>query len=449
MYSYRDLSLHMCLCATRALCVLVCCVLQRSTHPRLCVVLAPWSMDGCDAWLSASSQLSGAGSLLVDCGRTARPPCVSPGFFHALRDRERERLTMPHPWMWNHAPTCSRADLYTQCRQRRRDKAWPEDPHELRTPATKTVVDLLPLLGDRVVTVVGSSVELQLELAIQCALAGASRCSGSGSWRHWGWGTFHDDNAGCTRQKTPKEILDSGCAASGVAFEEMLAHTDIVIVGYNPQFAFRHSEELWANNLRAMLPMLERFARRPGKGKSAPPLEAPGPRQSHTRISDLSLWALWRQSPSYGSPRRSTSLEADRIMRVAIAAPLSTRRAYAKPLPTPRSTQTVWRPSRCIRSPRSSRRAWECCRYTTQRGGGTACTRRPCALTAHQTSSQRDDRASPAPTQAVATRHRRHRPAPHRGGHAATARTFVTPLPFTTRPSSRRCTVSSLLAALE
>ena len=330
------------MCATRAPSVRVL------WSTRDCVVLAPRSMDGCDTWLSASSQLSGAGSLLVDCGRAAGPPCVSPGFFHALRDRDRERLTMPHPWMWNHAPPCSRADLYTQCRQRRRDEAWPEEPHELRTPATKTVVDLLPLLGDRVVTVVGSSVELQLELAIQCALAGASRCSGSGSWRHWGWGTFHDDNAGCTRQKTPKEILDSGCAASGVAFEEMLAHTDIVIVGYNPQFAFRHSEELWANNLRAMLPMLERFARRPGKGKSAPPLEAPGPSQSHIRISDLSVGAveavaLLREPAaqhfpgggSYNASRhRSSSLDEACICEAAADASLDTNRLATEQMHT-------------------------------------------------------------------------------------------------------------------
>jgi len=121
-------------------------------------------------------------------------------------------------------------------------------------------------LGDATVTVVGSSVELQLELAVQCALAAADRCARANRWRHWGWGTFHLDNQGCSQQRTadPDDIA-SGCAAHGRAFEQMLATTDVVVVGYNPQFCFRHSPRLWSSNLRAMLPLLERFARRPGK----------------------------------------------------------------------------------------------------------------------------------------------------------------------------------------
>lgn len=214
-----------------------------------------------DRWLSPASQLSAAGELLIDCNRSASP-CVSPAFFHAVRD-SKGRLTMPTPFMWNHAPSCTQQELYTQCRKRRRDDAWPADPYVARSIGARNVTDVLSLLADRKVTVVGSSVELQLELAVQCALAAADRCNDN--WHHWGWGAFHDDNRGCVGRKTADEIIQTGCAAKGAAFEEMLATTDVAIIGYNPQYCFRHSPDLWSSNLRAMLPLLERFARRPGK----------------------------------------------------------------------------------------------------------------------------------------------------------------------------------------
>ena len=217
----------------------------------------------CPGWLSHRSQLDGAGELLVQCGDRT-PPCVAPAFFHATRQGAHD-LSMPHPFMWNHAPPCSRADLYTQCRKRHRDD-WVNDLHQARErSSSRTVEDVLALLGGRTVTVVGSSMELQLELAVQCAIAEADRCNQSDAWRHWGWGTFHDDNLGCQKVKTVADVLSSGCAAHGQAFEAMLANTDVVIVSYNAQYCFRHSPALWSSDLRALLPILERFARRAGK----------------------------------------------------------------------------------------------------------------------------------------------------------------------------------------
>ena len=110
----------------------------------------------CDAaWLSLESQLAGAGELLVDCSRPDHV-CVNPAFFHAASDPSGQRLTMPHPFMWNHAPPCSRMDLYTQCRKRHRDSDWPAERHEVRTSHTRTASSVLDLLGERVVTIVGS-----------------------------------------------------------------------------------------------------------------------------------------------------------------------------------------------------------------------------------------------------------------------------------------------------
>ena len=72
-------------------------------------------------------------------------------------------------------PVHTLKDGYAQCRARIGDDDWPMlfDPHAKRTQHTRTVRDVVRLLGGRRVTVVGPSDTSHLMKAISCNLASA------------------------------------------------------------------------------------------------------------------------------------------------------------------------------------------------------------------------------------------------------------------------------------
>ena len=88
---------------------------------------------------------------------------------------------------------------YAQCEVRRTDAAWPTlEPHLKRTRRTRTMADLVRLVGAARFTIVGSSDAQQLFDAMQCALRRHGLGASHGHlWRKWGWANYATDNGGC------------------------------------------------------------------------------------------------------------------------------------------------------------------------------------------------------------------------------------------------------------
>ena len=125
--------------------------------------------------------------LMLECdppGET--PPCVMEGLFHLPSGFEKvldNRRGVLHE------------QRYQQCRTRRTDADWPTlDPFAQRSGATRTITDVMRVLGDRVVTIVGASTSIQLFEAVQCSLASAGLSDRMHQWKHWGWATFSADS---------------------------------------------------------------------------------------------------------------------------------------------------------------------------------------------------------------------------------------------------------------
>lgn len=109
-----------------------------------------------------------------------------------------------------------------------------------------------PLLGRRVVTMVGASLVRATVSAMQCSLEGAGlRREHELQWRNWGWGTFAQDNGGCgtnftaLRNAMPmggrvQRFEAAGCVGLDGAFDAMLRQTDVAVVAYNPQHCAPH-----------------------------------------------------------------------------------------------------------------------------------------------------------------------------------------------------------------
>ena len=109
---------------------------------------------------SEDVQLNATGKLAISCkpaendGRSA--PCIHEAFFSfpaGFEEMGVPELTRRAHWR--------RIDPFNQCRSRTRDEEWPTaELVERRTPTTKTMADVMALLGRRVVTLVGTSVML-------------------------------------------------------------------------------------------------------------------------------------------------------------------------------------------------------------------------------------------------------------------------------------------------
>ena len=202
------------------------------------------------------------------------PPCLHEPFFHFARGFE----GMSAEIMARHSDKRRNGiDPYVQCRIRRvgHDEDWPTvDAYHQRRKHTKTIVDIMEILGSRHVTMVGASLVRQALGAMQCQLEAAGlRRRHELQWRHWGWSTFASDNRGCTDvwhavadsgERRFERLKASGCIARGSAFASMLNASDVVIVGYNPQH-YESSLAWWRHDLSVLIPMLAEFARQPGK----------------------------------------------------------------------------------------------------------------------------------------------------------------------------------------
>lgn len=177
-----------------------------------------------------------SGALRIRCQPSgAGPPCVLQDFFSLHGDVERQespRVTYQ-----------SRSAL-EQCVRRKRDEDWPTvEPHFTRTPDTKTVADVIDIIGDSRVTIVGASISAHLHGAVHCALARAGKLSTHRwLWRHWGWATLAEDNKGACKwadvrghprfNDHPVEVTEP-CMGKG-AFDKMLATTDILCAPLPP-----------------------------------------------------------------------------------------------------------------------------------------------------------------------------------------------------------------------
>ena len=228
-------------------------------------------------------QLNATDRLAISCeppegsARNPAPPCIHEPFFHFARGFE--RMTAAELEQSSDRKR-NGIDPFVQCRIRRvgHDEDWPTvDPDLTRTDATKTMVDVMGLLGKRRVTMIGASLVRQSLGAMQCQLESASlRRSHELQWRHWGWSTFSQDNKGCAGERHAglwraqgrakfEGLRAAGCVPRGDEFvRAVLNQTDVVILAYNPQH-YEGSLEWWRYDLSLMLPLLAAFARQPGK----------------------------------------------------------------------------------------------------------------------------------------------------------------------------------------
>lgn len=205
------------------------------------------------------------------------PPCIQEHFFHMPKGFE----GFSSETLAEHIAH-SRVDPFNQCRSRTRDEDWPTtDLHLTRDPSTKTMHDVMQVLGKRIVTMIGASLTRQTHAAMQCALESVvpgGRRAHELQWRQWGWGTFTVDNRGCddvmheqrdgVRQRIPMSpaqrvarLTESGCIGRGREFQALLDsdHADVVIVAYNPQH-YEGSLDWWRLDLQHILPALQKFA---------------------------------------------------------------------------------------------------------------------------------------------------------------------------------------------
>ena len=129
--------------------------------------------------------------LMLECDPPGlTPPCVWEGF-----------LNLPTGFETALGAQGIHEERLLQCRLRKTDDAWPTiDPFARRVASTRTVADVMAVLGDRVVTIVGASTSLQLYEAVQCGLASAGLMDRAHQWKHWGWATFSADSGRCARR---------------------------------------------------------------------------------------------------------------------------------------------------------------------------------------------------------------------------------------------------------
>lgn len=213
-------------------------------------------------------------------------PCLMESFFHLPEGfEEMDEATLAGRW------ADKGRDVYGQCRLRTRDADWPTaELFETRTAATKTMRDFSTVLKKRVITFVGASVMRGTVAALQCGLESAGLRRGpAGDYQHqlrlWGWATFSEDNHQCSPDvwnyvrkgnesmpgalsskwyRRADRVAAASCVSDGDKFRSMLAHTDVVVVGYNPQH-YEGLENWWELDLKMMLPILSKWAETPGK----------------------------------------------------------------------------------------------------------------------------------------------------------------------------------------
>ena len=227
------------------------------------------AQPGFSEWVqfNATAKLAVSCQPLENEGLSA--PCLHEPFFHFPAGFERMGTDeLAERWR--------RIDPFNQCRSRKADADWPTlEVHHTRTAATRTMGDVMRMLGPRNVTLVGASIMRQTFGAVNCALeTHGLRRNHELQWRHWGWATFAADNRGCganfSRDLQPRSVSGMerlrrlGCVAAGTQFASMLEKTDVVVVGYNPQH-YEGRLDWWRHDLEAMLPLLEAFGRRRGK----------------------------------------------------------------------------------------------------------------------------------------------------------------------------------------
>ena len=232
--------------------------------------------------LAEAVQLNATGKLAISCqppeNDGVSAPCIHEAFFNFPWGFERmSNEDMAYHAFWR------RIDPFNQCRRRTRDADWPTVEVTLqRTAETKTMKDVMNVLGRRVVTLVGASVMRATFGALQCALESAGlRREHELQWTRWGWGTFTDDNVGCNpglgalrrqylqgRKRDPaafvRELRSADCLSRGIAFQKMLNRTDVVVMAYNIQH-YEGILDWWKLDLEGFLPALEEFAQRDGK----------------------------------------------------------------------------------------------------------------------------------------------------------------------------------------
>jgi hypothetical protein len=252
-----------------------------------------------------SVQLNATGKLAISCepleagGQSA--PCIRESFFDFPHGFEHmNAVQIAHHYL------PGRIDPFNQCRRRQLDDDWPTLELNLqRSSDTKRMANVMNLLQGRVVTLVGASIVRATFGALQCALATAGlRQAHELQWRLWGWATFTSDNGGCNylsamlsernklegRSTLADRLRASRCIASGSQFVKMLASTDVVIVGYNPQH-YEQDLNWWKLDLEHMLPLLEAFTSTPGKVailREPPAQHFVGGEYSHMRRSFVS-----------------------------------------------------------------------------------------------------------------------------------------------------------------
>ena len=232
---------------------------------------------------SETVQLSATARLGVSCepaeGGGSAAPCLHEPFFHFAKGFE----TMSEQEFAAHSDKKRNGiDPFVQCRIRRVgiDSDWPTVDTELeRTATTKTIVDVMSLLGERTVTMIGASLVRQTLGAVQCQLeAGNLRRKHELQWRQWGWSTYSEDSKGCSnfsarfrgplkhpnkeahwRQlKRRAELLRAAGCVTSEHFMQMLNRSDVVIVAYNPQH-YDQNLDWWRYDLEQYLPVLSQW----------------------------------------------------------------------------------------------------------------------------------------------------------------------------------------------
>ena len=199
-----------------------------------------------------TAQLNATGQLAIACKPEAShcaAPCITSAFFYFPLNFDGWHAAALARWWKEHARPPREQRHFTppfaQCRRRKRDEDWPAlEMYERRTPATRTMRDVMSLLGTSRVKIVGASVARATTKAMQCSLASADLRDGpSGAvaqWLDWGWARYSSDNGGCDsvaafRAARTARTRTRSCLRRGDRFERMLNTTDVVIVAYNPQ----------------------------------------------------------------------------------------------------------------------------------------------------------------------------------------------------------------------
>ena len=153
------------------------------------------------ARLLRSVQLNATESSPSRAGRTrttAGRPCIHEDFFNFPAGFEGMGVADKRRSDWR------RIDPFNQCRSRTRDEHWPTaELIEVRTPSTRTMADVMPLLGRRVVTLVGASVMCATSRHAVRPRDRPPPPKYELQWARWGWGTFTADGGGCTPRRAP------------------------------------------------------------------------------------------------------------------------------------------------------------------------------------------------------------------------------------------------------